>query len=159
MRDISRIINHKLVRQRGALGVKTNSDRNTKPCPGWARSSSKYTPSGVCICLRQGVSVCYTCPADGAAHCGATPSTRGVLAHLVERFHGMEEASGSNPLYSTTTLSDCSAYGWAVYFLVSFIYTHKQYVGKIIEPWLYDRRTFDRYRRNCSLGGDYSRCL
>ena len=25
----------------------------------------------------------------------------GPLAHLVERFHGMEEASGSNPLGST----------------------------------------------------------
>ena len=26
---------------------------------------------------------------------------RGPLAHLVERFHGMEEASGSIPLWST----------------------------------------------------------
>ncbi len=26
----------------------------------------------------------------------------GPLAHLVERFHGMEEASGSIPLWSTT---------------------------------------------------------
>ena len=28
---------------------------------------------------------------------------KGPLAHLVERFHGMEEASGSNPLWSTLT--------------------------------------------------------
>ena len=27
--------------------------------------------------------------------------TYGVLAHLVERFHGMEEVGGSNPPYST----------------------------------------------------------
>ncbi len=25
----------------------------------------------------------------------------GPLAHLVERFHGMEEATGSNPVWST----------------------------------------------------------
>ena len=28
----------------------------------------------------------------------------GPLAHLVERFHGMEEVSGSSPLWSTTSL-------------------------------------------------------
>lgn len=28
----------------------------------------------------------------------------GVLAHLVERFAGSEEVSGSNPLYSTISL-------------------------------------------------------
>jgi hypothetical protein len=27
--------------------------------------------------------------------------TLGPLAHLVERFHGMEEVSGSSPLWST----------------------------------------------------------
>lgn len=32
-------------------------------------------------------------------------ASKGPLAHSVERFHGMEEASGSNPLGSTKSLS------------------------------------------------------
>ena len=33
------------------------------------------------------------------------PYIRGVLAHLVERFHGMEEVRSSNLLYSTTIMT------------------------------------------------------
>ena len=31
---------------------------------------------------------------------GAPTKNLGPLAHLVERFHGMEEATGSNPVWS-----------------------------------------------------------
>ena len=36
------------------------------------------------------------------------PALRGPLAHLVERFHGMEEVIGSSPIGSTTELSSVS---------------------------------------------------
>ena len=42
----------------------------------------------------------------------------GPVAHLVERFHGMEEAVGSIPIRSTSTPRHCST-------MAGFLFTHQ----------------------------------